>query len=150
MIIFENVEKSTRHNDGGVDFICRYARQEFVDTHPQLKLEINKEYKIQLKIRCLIYYSGMSPRWLFDIKNDVADYFILSAWDNRENLIPLRIWMFHRDDIVRGKPFWQRQNLSITDTSNGLSEFDMYELKDELKILKELCNRKNDEINENK
>ena len=84
LIIFENVEKSTRHNDGGVDFICRHPRQEFVDTHPQLKLEINKEYKVQLKTRCLIYYPGMSPRWLFAVKKTK---FIYNRYIKRTNRI---------------------------------------------------------------
>jgi hypothetical protein len=141
LIIFESVEKTAGHNDGGVDFICRHPKQEFINRYPQLRLEINKEYKIQLKMRCLIYYQGMSPKWLFTIKNDIADYFILCAWDNRENLVPLHIWMFHKDDIVRGKPFWQRQNLSITNIPNGILEFNTYELKCELDKLKELYDK---------
>lgn len=109
--------------------------------NPYFDWTCNKGKKIDLKASCLLYEPGKSPRWKFYLDyNPIADYFILSAWDNRESLNPLYIWIFHRNDIVRGELFWRRESLSITNTCKGLEEFKKYEVTDKLEKLKEFCN----------
>lgn len=99
--------------------------------------------KIDNKGSCLIYRKGKSPMWQFNIMyNNITDWFILSAWDNRDSLNPLHVWAFHKDDIVRGRKFWRRDTLAITDISKGLKEFEKYEITHRLDELKELCNMK--------
>ena len=115
-----------RHNNPGFDWICKRGD------------------KIDNKGRCLIY-NNKSPNWIFNIRyNNIADWFILSAWDSRDSLTPLHVWAFHKDDIVGGKKFWRRDSFSITNTPKGLKEFEKYEITGRLDKLKELCNKKKD------
>lgn len=92
-----------------------------------------------------------NTRWIFHIRyNNIADWFILSAWDNRCSLTPLYVWAFHRDDMVKYKvgggyilnKFWKRESFSIPNNPKGLKEFEKYEINRRLEKLKELCNRK--------
>jgi|CXWL01.1.fsa_nt_gi hypothetical protein len=135
-IIFRDV-KITDYNDEGVDFICKNARQEFIDKHPQFRLEINKEYSIQLKLRCLADTWMGSIGWSFGrlCYNNVPDYFILCGWNYNREEGPLHIWLFHKDEIIRGKKFWIRNVLWITNKPRYLIEFNKYELRDELEKL---------------
>ena len=95
--------------------------------------------KIECKSRCLSNHSECIG-YGFDIDfNNVADYFLLSAWDNRDSLEPLYIWIFRRNDIVRGTPFWNRETFWITNKPEYLTLFSIYEVKDRLEKLKELC-----------
>lgn len=100
--------------------------------------------KIDNKGRCLSY-SDRSPNWSgwhFPIRhNNIADWFILSAWDNRESKNPLHVWAFHKNDIVRERKFWKRESFLITNTPECLKEFEKYEVTNRLYKLKELCNR---------
>lgn len=127
--IFEYVKYRSGERDGGIDFICKNPRQEFIDKYPHLKLEIGKEYKIQLKMRCLEICHN-SVRWNFDICFNNVDYFILVGWDNRDNLKLMHIWMIHKDEIIRNRKLWRRDMMCITNTANCLEMFDQYEIKD--------------------
>lgn len=72
--LFENVERMPTNNPG-YDFVC------------------SNGYLIDSKSSCIIKDDGI-PKWNFHInKNTIADYFILLAFDNRESLTPLHIWM---------------------------------------------------------
>lgn len=122
LTIFEYVKKMD-YGSPGFDFICKDPRQEFVDKHLQFKLERNKEYKIQLKVRCLRERNG-SIYWIYCIDyNSKPDYFLLVAYDNRNNQNVLCLWLFHKDDIIRGRPFWNRSSLTMTNKSEYLVEF---------------------------
>lgn len=105
--------------------------------------------KIDNKGACLVYTDNKCPRWLFPIEyNNVADWFILSAWDNRCSLNPLHVWAFHKNDMVRYramgalKKFCDRETFAITNTPEKLKEFGKYEVTNRLDKLKELCNTK--------
>lgn len=150
-IIFEYVKWTGKcSNDEGIDFICKNPKQEFLNRYPQFKLIIDKEYRIQLKLRRLIYEQERA-KWEYSIEyNNLADYFILSGWSNEEILRPMYIWMIQRDEIVKyGKgngikrPFYKRSKFSITNKPNYLKEFEKYELKYDLEKLKELYNKMN-------
>lgn len=98
--------------------------------------------KIDNKGACLIYTKGRSPRWILPIEhNNIADWFILSMWDNRDSLNPLHVLAFHKNDIVRGRKFCEFENFSITNTLEKLKELEKHEVTDRLDKLKELCNR---------
>ena len=117
-------------NNPGFDWLCK------------------KGLKIQCKARCL-NYSNSTCNFIFPIKrNNIADLFICSGWDNRDSLIPLHIWIFHKNDIVkygRGysnkREFWKRESFSITNNPTGLKKFERWEVTDRLDKLKEICNR---------
>jgi ankyrin repeat protein len=72
--LFEDVERMPTNNPG-YDFVC------------------SNGYLIDSKSACILKNDGI-PKWHFHInKNTIADYFILLAFDNRESLTPLHIWM---------------------------------------------------------
>lgn len=73
--VFKNV-KRTPYNNKGFDFIC------------------NRGMKIDVKSSCTRMLHNRSNLWQFCIaNNEIADYFILIAFDNREDITPLHIWM---------------------------------------------------------
>ena len=100
--------------------------------------------KIDNKGACLIYKQGHSPFWEFYIgNNSIADWFILSAWDNRDSLNPLHVWAFRKNDLVRGRKFCDFNIFSITDNNQeSLKKLEKYEITNRLYKLKELCNNK--------
>lgn len=151
-VIFEDVKGSGKGSrDGGKDFICKNPKQEFIDKYPQFRFERNKEYKIQLKMRSL----RDGYRWEFthiDF-NVAADYFILCAWDEREGE-PIHIWIFYKYDMIKkgyntNSPkieFFKRTSFTIANKINKIKLFDNHELKEELNILKDICNKLYEEI----
>lgn len=98
-----------------------------------------KGQKIEHKAACL-RKRGTGFGWPFSHINfnPIADYFIFSAWDNRYNLMPMHIWIFYREDIVREDKFWRRQNLWISNNIKGLEEFENYEVTHKLEKLKKI------------
>lgn len=73
--VFKNVERMPYHNTG-YDFRC------------------NNGYLIDSKASCTITKHAKSPRWKFNIaKNQIADYFLFIAFDDRERLNPLYLWL---------------------------------------------------------
>lgn len=73
--VFKNVEKQPVGNPV-FDFIC------------------NKGMKIDVKSACLYYGKGKTPRWCFRVfRNQIADYFLCLAFDNRKDLNPLHMWL---------------------------------------------------------
>lgn len=111
-------------NNPGFDWMCK------------------KGQKIDHKGACLRYWHK-SPRWQFNIRhNSVADWFILSAWDDRDSLSPLHVWAFHKNDMVRGRKFWRRTAFTITNTQKGLKELEKWEVTGRLDKLKELFDKR--------
>lgn len=113
------------YGNKGFDWICKNGK------------------KIQHEARCLRYDKN---QFTYNIHfNNITDYFILSAWDNREDLEPLYIWIYHKNDMIRighstkKDKFWKRNTFTITNEPKYLSEFEKYEVKDKLEKLKELC-----------
>ncbi len=93
LTIFEHVERMHNSNKG-FDFRCKNPKQEFITKYSYLKLDKEKEYRIQLKIRCLDRFNNVS-RWSYKIGyNNMADMFILVGFDSKENLNPLHICLF--------------------------------------------------------
>jgi hypothetical protein len=144
--IFENA-KYMRYGNKGFEFICKNPKQDFIKKYPHLMLAKEKEYKIDVKARCLRDnkkgWTGFG--YLIDY-NKVADYFILTAWDSRDYLNIFHVWMFHKDNIVRGERFWKRTAFSITNKSKYMVDLRKYELIDELEILKEAAKKYKDKF----
>jgi len=71
--VFKDVERMPIRNPG-FDFICNHGK------------------KIDVKSSCLT--GTKYPRWSFHIRrNTTADFFLCLAFDNREDLNPLHIWL---------------------------------------------------------
>lgn len=128
METFENPIKMHNGNPG-FDWICK------------------KGEKIDHKGACLTYIIDANwSGWVFGIEyNNIADWFILSAWDSRDSLVPLHVWIFHKNDIIRERKFWRRDSFSITDTPKKLKELEKWEVTNRLEKLKELCDKSKEE-----
>jgi len=105
--------------------------------NPGFDWTCNKGQKIQHKARCL-EIANTSEGWGFPIRrNHIPDYFILSGWKDRESLEPLFILIFHRDEMIRGAPFWMRPSFWITNKPEYIRYFSDHDVKDKLEKLKE-------------
>lgn len=111
--------------------------------NPGFDLLCKNGLKIQTKARCIGYHNCCdSPNFEFLIKcNNIVDWFILSAWDSRDSLVPLHVWAFHKNDIVRRRRFCEFVSFTITNRPEYLKELEKYEITDKLDKLKEICNR---------
>lgn len=132
------------------DFICEnYVMKTFEDPvkmvygNPGYDWLCKRGEKIDHKGSCLMELnSNKTIGWQFHIRyNNIADYFTLSAWDNRDSLIPLHVWVFHKNDIVRGRKFCKFENFGITNSPKTLKELEKWEVTDRLDKLREICNR---------
>lgn len=112
--------------------------------------EEGKEIKIDNKGRCMSYPIGRSPRFDYVIcHNNIADIFVLSGWDNREDLNPLFALEFKKNDMARYgigkryvlKEFWNREGIGIR-YPEGLAEFKDHQI--DIDWLKELLNKLKD------
>lgn len=99
--VFKDVERMPMNNPN-YDFIC------------------NRGKKIDVKSACL-NHSKRGHRWQFHIKkNTVADYFLCLAFDNRDDLNPLHLW------LIPGSVVNQSDSLSISlSTTNKLKEYEL-------------------------
>lgn len=153
LTIFERVEIKDYGNHG-YDFVCKNPIKDFINKYPQFKLVTDREYKIQLKLKCLYHRidcrTDKSPQWRFDIKNNnIPDIFILAGFDDRESLQPIHVWLFLKYDMIRKgnsytkiEKFWKRDSFTITDNPEYIKRFEKHEIP--IDKLEELCN----EINE--
>jgi len=84
--------------------------------HPGYDIVCNKGKKIDVKSGCI---TKRGNGWLFHIKrNTTADYFICIAFDNRNDLNPLHIWM------LPGEKFYHLSSASISPST--LDKWDEY------------------------
>jgi len=102
---FDNIIKMPYGNPG-YDFIC------------------GKGFKIDVKSSCLNAPSKnrVSGKWVFAIKyNDVPDYFLCLAFDDRDNLNPLHVW------LIEGNLINHTLTFTIGNTSRSLSKWSKHE-----------------------
>ena len=100
--VFKDVERMPA-NHAGHDFIC------------------NKGKKIDVKSSCTHTPDNHTDRWVFTIrKNKISDYFLCLAFDNREDLNPLHIW------LIPGIILNHLGSASISEST--LSRWDKYKL----------------------
>lgn len=120
--VFEGVKRMPNNNEG-FDFVCK------------------KGYKIDVKSSTLHKSEHRNSSWSFNIKcNRKVDYFLFIAFDNRDDKTPINEWLIKRDEIIRGKELCNYQLLVITNTPEGLSEFECFEQKDKLEKTIDCCN----------
>lgn len=130
-IIFEYVKKMDYGNPG-FDFTCKNPRQDFIDKYPQFKLERDNDYKIETKTKCL---SHNNRNWGFDIdSNNVPDYFLLIALDNRKYLNILHCLFIHKDEIIRGNKLHESDYFTLTNKPKFLLPFKQFDLIDKIDI----------------
>lgn len=118
--------KRMPYTNHGYDFIC------------------NKGYKIEVKSGCLRFnrqHINIYQQWNFHInKNNVADYFLLLAFDNREDLNPLHVWMIHKEDKINNKFMKEYIGFSVSNSKIGLLKMKDYNLENKLEKIVECCN----------
>jgi len=148
-IAFENVN-TTGYHDGGIDFLCKNPRQEFIDKYPHLCLDKDTEYIVQLKVRCTTFDNKCDWHgWKYSIDhNSKIDIWILCAYDDLYNLTILHSWMFYKNNRVRKgrgnykfEEFRKRSGFTVTDTHNGVKQLEQFHLKgDDIDKLNDICN----------
>lgn len=105
--------KTMPFGNKGYDFICE------------------KGMKIDVKSACITRSPNRSDKWGFCIKrNSIADYFLCLAFDNRNDLNPIHLW------LIEGSEINHLQGLSIC--SSTLDKWSKYELDINKVVLK--CN----------
>jgi len=122
--IFEEVDKK-KNNNPGFEYVCKNPKQEFINKYPQFKLEIGKEYKIDIKTAHFI-----GDYWKYRIDhNNMPDYFMPIALGIIDN-VAQHLWLIHKDDIVRNVEFCRRVAIKIANRQDHLSEFKKFEITD--------------------
>jgi len=91
-------------------------------THPGYDFECNRHFKIDAKSSCLVNASRGGSYWQFTIKcNKVPHFYLLIAWDNRDNLNPIHIWLIPAALINMKKIIY------IGNTEKSLAKWKKYE-----------------------
>ena len=109
--VFSNVHRMPYDNEG-YDFIC------------------GKGYKIDVKSACLGY---KMRHWRFNTKqNTIADHFLCLAFDNRDDLNPVHLWLIPSEVVSHLK------GLSIS--KGTVDKWKQYELTDKLDRVIKCCN----------
>lgn len=117
--VFKNVERMSTNNPG-YDFIC------------------NKGFKVDVKSACL----DDENIWEFRIKrNKIADYFLLLAFNNREDLEPEHLWLIKGTDKVKKKIINEIASIVIRNNPLSMYEYEDYELTDKLEKVKDCCDK---------
>lgn len=100
--VFKNVKRMP-NNFTGYDFIC------------------NKGMKIDVKSSCILKRKNQLDHFTFNIKrNEIADYFLCLAFNSRENLTPIHMW------LLPGKLFNHIKCTTISATT--IDKWDEYRL----------------------
>jgi len=110
--VFKDVIRMPNNNPG-FDFIC------------------SKGFKVDVKSACLKgdKYKG----WTFVIKrNKIADYFLCLAFDDRESLNPMHVW------LIPGKEVNMHGFIQITNTEKSINNRSKYEQS--INKVMECCN----------
>lgn len=113
--LFGGIEKIMRHN---------YPWYEFV---------VKGGYKIDVKTATL----DCRGYWEYHIlRNNVADYFLLLAYDDMSNMYICHVWLVKKDEMIRKrvgkgyvmKKFYDREGIKINSSAESLDYFKKYEL----------------------
>ena len=89
--------------------------------NPGYDFECSKHYKIDVKSSIMLHNQSKHGYWSYIIKeNKVPDYFLIIAWDSRENLNPLHIW------LIPGKLINHKKILYIGNSTKGINKWKKY------------------------
>lgn len=104
--VLRHVFKHTKQmpmNNPGFDFIC------------------GNGYMVDVKSSCRRHHETWADRWMFHIKrNQIAEYFLCLAFDNRESLNPEHMWLIPSENVNR--------YTTITISESRISKWDDYKL----------------------
>jgi len=96
--------------------------------------------KVDIKTRVLSY-RDKRVYWNFPIRhNNVPDYFILIGLDDIDNQNIIHVWLFKRNDLIRNREFWDREDFTITNREYHLSKLMRFDVTKKLGNLKDLIN----------
>jgi hypothetical protein len=99
--LFKDVQTMPLHNHG-YDFIC------------------NRGFKVDAKSSVAYHRTKNGKQWQFNIEhNIIADYFLCLAFDNREDLNPVHLW------LIPGSSLNHLQTASVGE--NTISKWSQYE-----------------------
>ncbi len=105
--------------------------------YPSYEYIVKGGYKIDVKTIKL----NSKNKWMFPINyNKVADYFLLIAFRDIENLNIEYVWLIKGNDIVRNRKLNQFSGISITNNIKNMLMFKKYLWTDRSGKLKECCN----------
>jgi hypothetical protein len=101
---FDHIQRMPNNNPG-YDYIC------------------GKGFKIDVKSSCLNTDAGHRvQRWVFHTcKNEIADYFLCLAFDDRENLEPKHVWLVPSSDVHEQFKF------SVMNNERGIAKWSQHE-----------------------
>lgn len=111
--------------------------QEMPYGNPSYDFLVKGNIKVDIKSCCLREmkgWIGWEPHVRF---NNVTDYFVILAFDDRDNLNLIFIWSIGKNEIIRGNKFHMRDSIKITNTRRGLLEFKRFDWTDKLECLKQ-------------
>ena len=111
------------------------------DGHKDYDFICIKGYKIQVKSSCL---RNIYDKWIFMIrKNKIADYFFMVAFDNRDDLNVLHMWLIKGDENIKTNKFDKKLNERVSFTIiNGeklMKRYIKYEIIDKLDEVQKVC-----------
>jgi hypothetical protein len=105
--------------------------------NPWYDFLVEGDIKIDVKSCCLRNLKGWSG-WNPHVRyNNVTDYFVILAFDNRENLHLVHAWLIGKDEIIRGEKFYNRGDIKITNKYRYLIHFKRFDWIDKLVCLKQ-------------
>lgn len=110
-------------------FVAETALSKFFDHikrmpygHPGFDFICGREFKIDVKSACMSNRPKGSPGWSFQIKkNQIADYFLCVAFDNRDALNPRHVW------LMPGNTVNALSTIFIRDRQEALEKWSRYE-----------------------
>ena len=108
--------------------------------NPKFDFIVNGCIKIDIKSCCLRItngWIGWEPHVRF---NNITDYFVILAFEDRENLNLSHLWCIGKNEIIRGIPYYRRESIKVTNKTTQLLAFKRFDWIDKLKCLKNVNN----------
>lgn len=123
--VWDNVQRMPYGNKG-FDFICKMG----------LKIDVKSACLYLIEKKTTSYYE-----WYFHInKNKIADYFLLLAFNNRNDKNPLHLWLINGNEIIKTRKLNDKTTFVISNRLKSLDKYKKYELTDKLEKLIGCCN----------
>lgn len=105
--------------------------------NPSYDFLVKGNIKVDVKSCCLREMKGWVG-WEPHVRhNNATDYFLILAFDDRENLNLVYVWLIGKNEIIRGNKFYMRDSIKITNTRRGALEFKRFDWTDKLECLKQ-------------
>ena len=94
---FQNKESSCYLGVNVAERLCSHLFKDVIrmpNNNPGFDIICNQDKKIDVKSACIKMHQKKYPHWSFHIKkNTTADYFMLLAFNNRIDMIPVHQWL---------------------------------------------------------